>query len=66
GDIGSDPNAEYKTYEENKDKNFKKLYFKNGILAGGILIGDTSKTVDLVQGFENKKTMEEMVEKFKA
>jgi len=66
GDIGSDPNGEYKTYEENKDKNFKKLYFKNGVLAGGILIGDTSKTVDLVQGFENKKTMEEMVEKFKA
>jgi NAD(P)H-nitrite reductase large subunit/rubrerythrin len=65
GDIGSDPNAEYKTFEKNDGKTYKKLYFKEGILAGGILIGDTSQTVDLIKGFENKKTMEEMVEKFK-
>ncbi len=65
GDIGSDPNAEYKTFEKNDSRDYKKLYFKEGILAGGILIGDTSQTVDLIQGFENKKTMEEMTEKFK-
>lgn len=65
GDIGSDPNAEYKTFEKNEGINYKKMYFKEGILAGGILIGDTSQTVDLIQGFENKKTLEEMAEKFK-
>ncbi len=66
GDIGSDSDSEYKTFEEKNHKNYKKLYFKNGILVGGILIGDTSKTVDLLQGFENKTTMEEMIEKFKS
>ncbi len=66
GDIGSDPEAEYKTYEGKDNKNYIKLYFKNNILAGGILIGDTSKTVELISGFEKSKTMEEMIEKFKA
>jgi len=66
GDIGSDPEAEYKTYEGNDSKSYIKLYFKNNILAGGILIGDTSKTVVLINGFEKSKTMDEMIEKFKA
>ena len=43
-----------------------RLYFKNDILAGGILIGDTSKTVKLMDGFEKSKTMTEMIEIFKA
>jgi NAD(P)H-nitrite reductase large subunit/rubredoxin len=66
GDIGSDPNTEYETYEGNNKRGYIKLYFKNKILSGGILIGDTSKTVELVEGFEKSKTMEEMIEKFKA
>ena len=66
GDIGSDPNIEYDTYEGNDRKSYIKLYFKNKVLSGGILIGDTSKTVELVEGFEKSKTMEEMIEKFKA
>ncbi|NLJ57759.1 MAG: FAD-dependent oxidoreductase [Tissierellia bacterium] len=65
GDVGSDPNTEYQTFERNDEK-YVKLYFKDGLLTGGILIGDTSKTVELVQGFEKSKTMEEMIEKFKA
>ena len=66
GDIGSDPNTEYETYEGNDRKSYIKLYFKNKVLSGGILIGDTSKTVELVEGFEKNKSMEEMIEKFKA
>ena len=65
GDIGSDINTEYETYEQNNRKNYVKLYFKNRILSGGILIGDTSKTAILAEGFEKSKTMEEMIEKFK-
>ncbi|MDF2678209.1 MAG: Rubredoxin reductase C-terminal domain, partial [Bacillota bacterium] len=41
---------------------YKKLYFKNNILSGGILIGDTSKTVALIQGFEKSKSIKEMKE----
>lgn len=65
GDVGSDPNTEYETFKKTDINGYKKLYFKGGILTGGILIGDTSQTVDLVQGFENKKDMEQMVAKFK-
>lgn len=66
GDVGSDPNIEYETYEDFDGKNFKKMYFKNGVLSGGILIGDTSKTVALIEGFEKRKNMEEMIEKIKS
>lgn len=66
GDVGSDSNVEYETYEDFDGKNFKKLYFKNGILSGGILIGDTSKTVALIEGFKKSKKKEEMIEKIKS
>lgn len=66
GDVGSDPNVEYEIYEEYDGKNYKKLYFKNNILSGGILIGDISKTVALIEGFEKSKNMEEMIEKIKS
>lgn len=66
GDVGSDPNTAYEEYEDFDGSNFKKLYFKNGVLSGGILIGDTSKTVALIEGFEKSKKMEEMIEKIKS
>lgn len=66
GDVGSDPNAEYEVYKDYDGKNFRKLYFKNGILTGGILIGDTSKTAALAEGFEKGKNREEMIEKIKS
>lgn len=66
GDVGSDPNVKYEIYKEYDGKNFKKLYFKDGKLSGGILIGDTSKTVALTDGFEKSKNMEEMIEKIKS
>ncbi len=66
GDVGSDPNVEYEIYEEFNGTNYRKLYFKNNALSGGILIGDTSKTVALMDGFEKGKTMEEMIEKIKS
>lgn len=66
GDVGSNPNIEYETFEENEGKNYKKLYFNNKILTGGILIGDISKTVVLMEGFEKGKNLEEMIEKIKS
>ncbi len=65
GDVGSNPEKEYKTYKSIDRKNYKKLYFVNEILSGGILIGDTSQTVDLIEGIEKSKNMDEMIEKFK-
>ena len=66
GDVGSNPEVNYEVYEDCEGENFKKLYFVNGILAGGILIGDTSKTAALAEGFKKSKKMKEMIEKIKA
>jgi NAD(P)H-nitrite reductase large subunit len=66
GDIGSDQNAEYDVYKDYDGKNFTKLYFRNGVLSGGILIGDTSKTAVLVEGLEKGKNKEEMIDKIKS
>ncbi len=65
GDVGADSEKDYKTYEAVDGNNYKKLYFVDGILSGGILIGDTRQTVDLIEGFEKSKNMNEMIEKFK-
>ncbi len=65
GDVGSDSSKEYKTYEYTDGNNYKKLYFVNDVFSGGILIGDTIKTVELIDGLEKGKKMNEMIDKFK-
>lgn len=62
GDVGSNPEVKYEVYEDYDGDNFKKLYFVDSIIAGGILIGDTSKTAALSDGFKKSKKMEEMIE----
>lgn len=66
GDVSADVNSQYETYEYHGGNNFKKLYFKDGKLSGGILIGDISKTVLLMDGFEKGKKIGEMIEKIKS
>jgi len=66
GDVGSDPSVKYEIYKDFDGKNFKKLYFKDSILSGGILMGDTVKTAALTEGFKKRKNMEEMIEKIKS
>lgn len=66
GDVGSDTNVKYDVYKDYDGKKFTKLYFKDDVLAGGILIGDTSRTAALVEGFEKSKNKEEMIEKIKS
>jgi flavorubredoxin len=67
GDIGSDPDKVYKVYEtkEEDEHNYKKMYFLDGLLVGGILIGDTAKAVILIEGFKKSRSMEEMIERLK-
>lgn len=60
GNVGGDADENYEVKDEGKNS-YKKLYFRDGILSGGMLIGDTSKTVDLMAGFENKKSRDEMI-----
>lgn len=66
GDIGTNNNKDYDEFEINNDRGYKKMYFLDGVLSGGILIGDTSKSLELKRGFEKSKTLKEMIEMFKA
>jgi NAD(P)H-nitrite reductase large subunit len=66
GDVGSNPNVEYEIFEKYDGENYKKLYFKDKILTGGILIGNVSKSVALMDGLKKGRNMEEMIEKFKS
>jgi NADH oxidase (H2O-forming) len=63
GEIILNPDDNYQVYEmkTRKPDFYQKVFFKNDKFIGGILIGDTSKTVDLINGFENSITMDEMI-----
>lgn len=62
GDVGKDPNKKYKTVEFiDEDKyDYEKYYFVNGLLTGVILIGDTSKLVDMTTAVEENRQFKEI------
>ena len=62
GDVGKDANKTYKTMEliDNDRKFYEKYYFVNNVLVGVILIGDTSKLVEMTTAIENNKTFKEI------
>lgn len=57
GDNGKDANKKYKTVEfvDDEKKNYEKYYFVNNRLSGVILIGDTSKLIDLTLAVEENR-----------
>lgn len=57
GDNGKDPNKKYKTVEfaDEKKQTYEKYYFVNNRLSGVILIGDTSRLVDLTMAVEENR-----------
>ncbi|MCC3869094.1 FAD-dependent oxidoreductase [Terrisporobacter mayombei] len=57
GDNGKDPNKKYKTVEfaDDQKQTYEKYYFINNRLSGVILIGDTSKLVDLAIAVEENR-----------
>ncbi len=63
GDVGCNLDTQYETYENVDGENYKKLYFLNGALSGGILIGDTSKMGALTAGVSKGESMDVMIEK---
>ena len=40
---------------------YKKLYFVNNRFVGGILMGDVTKAAKLLEGYEKKMTLEDMM-----
>jgi len=63
GDVGSNKEAKYDTYESTHEDNIKKLYFLDCKLTGGILIGDTSKMGALTAGVAKGESKDTMIEK---
>ena len=63
GDVGSNPEVNYQVKETGDIINniSTKLYFKNGVLCGGILFGNTDKTVELIKAYEDKANIEDQV-----
>lgn len=41
---------------------YEKLFFKNNILVGGLLVGDVSKSSSIILSMENQKTFEEILQ----
>lgn len=48
----------FKDYEKGL---YKKLFFKDGKIVGGILIGDTSKSGKIITGIQNKASIENLI-----
>jgi len=63
GEIAFDPDAEYEEVVFNGSLigEYKKLYFKDRVFAGGILIGDTKKAASLIRALTKKTGPEELV-----
>lgn len=51
GDVGSNPDVNYETKEDTDIANnaYQKLFYKDNVLVGAILIGDTRKSKDLLE-----------------
>lgn len=63
GDNGKNPDLNYKAIELSDPAKgiYKKLYFVNNRFTGGILMGDVSQSAKLLQGFEKKLTLADMM-----
>ncbi|WP_283591400.1 FAD-dependent oxidoreductase [Clostridium butanoliproducens] len=48
--------------KDKENKIYKKLFFKDDIVIGGILIGDTSKSVKLLNAIENYMSLNEILQ----
>ena len=62
GDVGKDPNKRYKTVEfvDDDRQDYEKYYFVNGRLTGVILIGDTSKLVEMTTAVEENRQFKDI------
>lgn len=63
GDLGSKKEGSYNSINQQDTKKsiYKKLYFIEEKFVGGILIGDISKSSNMIKGIEQKSSLGEMV-----
>ena len=65
GTNGKDPDRKFRTVEFRDDqrRSYEKYYFFNNRIAGIILIGDTSKMVEMTEAFDKQLTFGEIMNK---
>lgn len=63
GDVGHNKEGHYKVIElaEESKGFYKKLFFLNGKFCGGILMGDTSKTGEMMKAYEKQATNKDSI-----
>ena len=63
GDNGSDSAKQYRTVEIKDDRRltYEKFYFYNNVLVGVMLIGDTSRMIELTTAIQEQKTFNEVM-----
>ena len=63
GDNGSDTEKKYRTVEIKDERRltYEKYYFYNNILTGVMLIGDTSRMIELTTAIQEQKTFNEVM-----
>ncbi|MCQ4637508.1 FAD-dependent oxidoreductase [Anaerovorax odorimutans] len=63
GDNGKKEGLNYKAIQlaDPAKGIYKKLYFVNNRFTGGILIGDVNQSAKLLEGYEKKQTLEDMM-----
>lgn len=65
GTNGKDPDRKFRTVEFRDDqrRSYEKYYFHNNRIAGIILIGDTSKMVEMTEAYDKQLTFAEIMNK---
>ncbi|GAU77104.1 NAD(P)/FAD-dependent oxidoreductase [Fusibacter sp. 3D3] len=66
GDVGSLGEKAYEIIRFEYDDHFEKIFFKEGIITGGILIGNISKSAKLKSALFHKLTKEAFLESLKS
>ena len=59
----NEPNTVHFEMKDNDKNIYKKLFFKDDKLIGGILLGDTSKAIQIVSGIQDGLTLPEILKR---
>ena len=62
GDIGTKEGVSYKTVEikDDKKQTLEKIWFRNNVISGAVLVGDLSRMAEMIDAVKGKKCFKEV------
>ena len=62
GDIGTKEGVSYKTVEikDDKKQTLEKIWFRNNVISGAVLVGDLSRMAQMIDAVKHKKCFKEV------